>query len=268
MVALLTLLVGACGDDDSSVNPTAILRIQSTPVDVQEPGGGFAPAFDGQVLSEGAVVRTSSSGRATLEWFDGSVTRLDYDTEFRITNLQVPTALGGSQIEADQDSGSSYNRVIELTETGGRFSVDTPTASAAVQGTTYAVIVNPDGSSSVIVTDGTVLVTGASGEEVAVEAGSMVTVDASGNVTGPVPIPDELLNSGWIQYNETCDAGTCPTSISPGAVSAIAISPVDATINEGQSQVYSAEGLDSGGNSVGQVPASYDMNGVPCDGST
>ena len=266
-MALLALVAGACGDDDSSDNPTAILRILSTPVEVQEPGGGFAPGVDGQVLAEGAVIRTSSSGRASLEWFDGSVTRLDYNTEFTITNLQVATAIAGSQIEADQDSGGTYHRVIELTETGGRFSVDTPTAAAAVQGTTYAVVLNPDGSTSVIVTDGTVLVTSATGAEVAVEAGSMVTVDADGEITGPVPIPDEVRNSGWIQFNETCDEGSCPTAISPGSVSAIEISPVDATINQGESQAYSTQGLDSAGNPVGQVPATYDMNGVPCDGS-
>ncbi len=259
----------ACGDDDSAEgSPTATLRIHTGTVEVQgTAAAAFVPATDGQVLTEGAAVRTGPDGRAILEWPDGSITRLDFDTVFRISELRAAATLGGGSVEAEQDSGASYNRVVALTETGSRFSVVTPTAAASVQGTTYAVVINPDGSTTVIVTDGTVVVTTVGGEEVIVEAGFMVTIGADGSIDGPTPIPDDVLNSEWMRFNETCDAGTCPVTIGAGPVASIAISPTDATIDQGESQAYTAEGFDDAGTSAGQVEATYDLDEIPCDGS-
>jgi hypothetical protein len=262
-LALLALVVIACGDERLPV--TVTLRIHAGTVEVQAGADtGFATASDGQILGEGDTVRTGPDGRASIEWFDGSVTRLDFGTVFRIADLASAGLSGGSRVEAEQTAGTTFNRVIGLTETGSRFSVATPTASAAVQGTTFIVINNPDGSTTVAVTDGTVVVTTATGAEVVVEAGSMVTVDAAGNVSGPLPIPEELLDGEWIRYNEACDAGDCAVA----AAASIGVSPADATINVGESQAYAAEGFDAGGVSVGSIPATYEIDGVPCDGAS
>ena len=264
-LALLALVVIACGGDSASDAPTVTLRIHAGTVEVQEgPTAAFAPAADGQILAEGDTVRTGTDGRATVEWFDGSVTRLDFGTVFRIADLTSAGLTGGSRVEAEQTAGTTFNRVIALTETGSRFSVATPTATAAVQGTTFIVINNPDGSTTVAVIDGTVVVTTATGAEVVVEAGSMVTVDAAGGVSGPSPIPEEVLGGEWIRYNEACDAGDC----SVAAVASVEISPADATINLGESQAYTAEGFDAAGASVGLIPATYAIDGVPCAGAT
>jgi hypothetical protein len=265
-LALLALVVIACGDDGSSADATTVtLRIHAGTVEVQEgPNAAFAIASDGQLLREGDTVRTGPDGRASVEWFDGSVTRLDFGTLFRIADLRPTGQIGGSRIEAEQESGATFNRVIELTETGSRFSVATPTATAAVQGTTFVIIDNPDGSTTVAVIDGAVVVTTATGAEVVVEAGSMVTVDAAGVVSGPSPIPEELLDGEWIRFNEACDAGDC----SVAAVASIEISPADATINVGESQAYAAEGFDAAGAAVGSIEATYEIDGIPCDGAT
>jgi hypothetical protein len=229
----------------------------------------FVAATDGQTLSEGATVRTGSDGRASIDWPDGSVTRLDLDTSLRISDLDsgggvIPSTI----IHAEQQAGNTYSRVADITETGNRFVVDTPTASAAVQGTTYAVLVNPDGSTSVVVLDGEVLVTTGSGEEILVAAGSMVTAEADGSLTGPVPTPAGTLNSDWLVFNDDCDdAGECTTEFAAGGIEAIEVVPSEATINVGESQSYSAVGLDGSGNPVGEVAATFDLDGVPCDGS-
>lgn len=289
-MSLVVLLLASCGGSEASVSstalsanatttssanttttsaapPTAVLRVHSASVEVQEPGGVFGPALDGQALGEGAAVRTSPTGRASVEWFDGSVTRLDYDTEFRLTQLQSVESGGGTVIEAGQAYGGSYHRVEELTGTGSRFSVVTPTASAGVEGTTYAVVGMPDGSTSVIVIIGAVVVT-AVGGEVVVEAGLIVDIGADGSIEGPIPIPDEVLNSDWIVFNRGCDGGACPSVESPGSLESLAIAPARAVINVGESQEYTAERFDGAGNSMGLVPATYEIEGVPCDGSS
>jgi hypothetical protein len=46
------------------------------------------------------------------------------------------------------------------------------------------------------------------------------------------------------------------------------ISPADAAINEGESQSYTALGFDAAGIPVGEVPATFDIDGVPCAGSS
>jgi hypothetical protein len=262
---LLALVVVACGGAGGGSGTT--LKILAGTVEVQASAGAdFAPADDGQALREGSVVRTGSDGRAAIEWLDGSETRLDYGTTFRIATLESPI-VGGTRIEGEQTTGSTYNRVVALTEQGDRFSVDTPTASAAVQGTTFAVIVEPDGSTTVIVTDSSVVVTTSQGE-IVVPAGTMVTVDANGDVEGPSPIPQSILNGDWIRFNEGCDQGDCEVAIGSGDLASIEISPADATINLGESQAYGAAGFDDTGAPLGQVQAVYDLDGVPCGGST
>jgi len=220
------------------------------------------------MLAEGDTVRTGSDGRASIDWPDGSVTRLDVSTTFRIDRLRSGSVLAPStSVEATQDQGNTFSRVDDLTEAGDRFSIETPTATAAVQGTEYYVLVDGD-SSTVVVTDGTVVVTTPSGDEVVVPAGSTVVVDANGAVDGPFPTPAGTLDDEWVRYNDRCDAsgGVCPADAGPGAIDSIAIVPADATINLGESQAYSAEAFDAQAQSLGPVAATFAMDGEPCPG--
>jgi hypothetical protein len=138
-----------------------------------------------------------------------------------------------------------------------------------VQGTEYYVLLGPDGSSTVIVTDGAVVVMTASGEEVIVQAGSTVVVGADGTIDGPFQTPADLLGDEWVRYNEQCDAsgGVCPADFGPGAMDHMEISPFDATINLGESQTYTAEGFDESGTSLGVISASFTLDGEPCSGA-
>ncbi|MEX0826847.1 MAG: FecR domain-containing protein [Acidimicrobiia bacterium] len=166
--------------------------------------GQFAAGSDGQTISEGDTVRTGADGRAAIEYFDGSVTRLDHNTNFTIVTLQIlDNDQGSTVIEGDQESGNTYNRVTELTDSESRFAVETPTAVASVQGTIYAVIFNADGSITIAVLEGSVVVTSGD-DEIEVPAGFMVTIAADGTIGELEPIPDEFLGSDWILFNQ-CD---------------------------------------------------------------
>jgi hypothetical protein len=269
-VGLLALLAAACSDDGGESSLTATLLVHGGTVEVQASGStSFAPPRDGQVLSEGAEVRTGLDGRASIEWPDGSVTRLDFGTSFRIAAFERGSGvIASTVIEGEQATGNSYSRVTEITETGSRFVIETPTASAAVQGTTYAVLVNPDGSTSIVVTEGAVVVTSSSGEEVLSRLDQWRRSRPTGPWLARCRRPMEFSPA----------TGSCSTTIAttrenavlkfgPGAMTAIEVTPAESAINLGESQVYAAQGVDSTGSTIGGVTATFDLDGVPCDGA-
>ncbi|HET7236409.1 MAG TPA: FecR domain-containing protein [Actinomycetota bacterium] len=199
---LLVLLVASACTGTATAKQVATLRILEGQVEVQEGDADPAPGVDGASLNEGDIVITGPDGRAAIEYFDGSETRLDFNTSFELVTLEtIDNDAGSKVIEASQANGNSYNRVTELTDAESRFDIETPTATASVQGTDYAVILNPDGSTTVATFDGTVSA-GAGDSTTDVLTGTMVVIGADGTVGDPQPIPDDLLNSDWITFNQ------------------------------------------------------------------
>ena len=204
----------------ASAKQIATLHLFGGPVDVQTKGSdAFEPGTEGQSLHEGDTVRTGSTGRATIEYFDDSLTRLDHDTTFTLVTLETLDNEDDSKvIRGEQGDGNSYNRVAELTDSESRFEVETPTATASVQGTVYALIIE-NGSTTVAVLEGVVKTNG-TGASATVPAGKMVVVDAGGNLGAVQQISDELLSSPWLSYNlcdvdeeETCVGGEIVTPV-------------------------------------------------------
>jgi hypothetical protein len=199
MLALLAALVAilvACGDDSQ---PAAQLHPLAGAVEV-EIDGVIYPVDEDHPLEVGNTVHTGPTGRAEILWPDGSVTRLDYLTVFSIVEIgESPSTLRGRQT-----AGNTYSRVVEFTEAGSRFEIDTPSAVASVQGTEYAVFIDPNEVTTVVVVDRTVLVT-TPGGEATVAAGFSLTVGPPEASTGPIgdpePTPTELLESDWIAFN-------------------------------------------------------------------
>ena len=208
---LALLLVGAVlvfSGGSASAHQIATLRVLGGQVVVQHGNGGFVEGEQGTSLRDGDIVRTGRDGRAAIEYFDGSVTRLDYDTTFTLVRLETLDNPAASKvIEASQIDGSSYNRVAALTDPESRFDVETPTATSSVRGTEYALIV-AGGSTTIAVMDGVVTATGDSGS-VDVPAGKMVVVGADGTV-GPIQvITQELLGGDWLSFNR-CELDGAP----------------------------------------------------------
>ena len=206
LVAAVLLLVAsatACSDD-TPAEATATLTILAGTVEMADASGNFQPAVDGASLVAGDTVRTGADGRAEISYLEGSTTRLDFGTTFHITFLEIDDD-GTTTISAEQLTGNSYSRVVELVNARSRFDIETPTAVAAVQGTEYAVLIDPaDGKTTVVVIDRSVRVTGETGDTV-VEAGFSVVVPRPEVSTGPLepgPTPAEVLDSDWIVFNQ------------------------------------------------------------------
>ena len=92
-VALVAFAAAACsggGSGDAEVSEvTASLRVLGGTVEVQPPSADFTGGVDGQPLNAGFTIRTGADGRAAIEYFDGSITRLDENTTFTIVTLQI-----------------------------------------------------------------------------------------------------------------------------------------------------------------------------------
>ncbi len=200
---LALLLVGTIlifSGGTASAKQIATLRLFGGQVAVQHGSGAFVGGEDGASLHEGDTVRTGPDGRASIEYFDGSETRLDYDTTLTLVVLEtLDNAAGSKVIEASQTDGNSYNRVAELTDPESRFDIETPTLTASVQATEYALMVD-GGSTTIAVVDGIVKATGATGS-VAVPAGYMVVVGPDGAIGQIEEISQELLDSDWLRFN-------------------------------------------------------------------
>lgn len=201
---LVATSLAACSDD-TPTEATATLTILAGTVEHADGSGAFHPAVDGASLIAGDTVRTGPDGRAEITYFDSSITRLDFATTFHITFLEVDDD-GTTTISAEQLTGNSYSRVVELINARSRFDIETPTAVAGVQGTEYAVLIDPeDGKTTVVVIDRSVRVTAESGDTV-VEAGFSVVVPRPGVSTGdtlePTPTAPEVLGSDWIVFNQ------------------------------------------------------------------
>lgn len=184
----------------ATAKPFATLEITAGGAEIQRAsGGGFRAATDGAGLRPGDTIRTPPDGRATIEYFDGSVTRLDFGTTFTIRRLASEPD-GTTVIDAVHTTGATFNRVVELTGAQSRFDVETPTAVASVRGTVLFTEVRADGGSRIGVIDGEILVTTESGA-LRLIAGRGVDVDATGNAGAPFILTPEMLGSGWLYYN-------------------------------------------------------------------
>jgi FecR-like protein len=129
---LVTAVVARQGDE-----ALAELRVRDTDVQVAAKGAGLAKGAEGQSLTVGDVVQTDNSGQAQVDYFDGSLTRLDVNTRFLIRELS--NGPSGRKISLDVKAGRTWNRVVRLSSTSDRYEVHMANAVAVVRGTTFIV---------------------------------------------------------------------------------------------------------------------------------
>jgi PKD repeat protein len=191
----------------ASAKQFATLRLLAGQVAVQRGNGAFATGEDGMSLREGDTVRTGPDGRASIEYFDGSLTRLDFHTSFTLVTLETLGDPAASRvIESSQAEGNSYHRVAERADAQSRFEIETPTATAWVHGTGYALLVD-EGSTTIAVVEGVVTARGST-RPVEIPEGEMAVVGTDG-VVGPIQaIPSQLLDGDWLMFNRCADHAT------------------------------------------------------------
>jgi hypothetical protein len=193
IVVVVALLLGSgyfflVAQAQAGVASPAALQVISTPVDVGQNDSGYRPASSGQSLGAGSSVRTGDTGHATIQFPDGTLTRLAPDTTVTVQSAQLTN--GGNLKSATllQKVGRTLS-VVQHLAGGSNFNVGGHAVSAEVRGTEFEVVVREDGSNLIKVFDGTVTVVGRT--TVSVTKGQEVDVDKNGNISQPRPIrPD------------------------------------------------------------------------------
>jgi hypothetical protein len=131
-VALVVIIIAVIGTQFIPNGRTpAILHITSGTVQVDQ-GTGYTTAIEGMELDEGAKIRTAASTGAYVVLYEGVIVRLEENTEITISELSK-----NSQ-DIAQSTGSTWSKIARL---GGveSYSVQTPTTTATVRGTSFSV---------------------------------------------------------------------------------------------------------------------------------
>ena len=155
LVSCVTLAGSGVGHAASSSSKSggavlATLKVLAPGVEVQaKDAKAFIAAKDGQQLQQGDALKTDATGKAEIAYTDGSLTRLGESTEFRITKLTDKK--GARQTQGTLTVGSTWNRAAKVSESG-EFSIKAGGATAAVEGTAFAVTCPPAGSTAVACT--------------------------------------------------------------------------------------------------------------------
>ncbi|APW38115.1 hypothetical protein RD110_13670 [Rhodoferax koreense] len=153
-------------------------------------GGNAAehPAEPGAMLRAPARLRTGADGSATLQFADGSRVLMRRDSELLLRQTQASALGQTSLISIELMRGSLENQVTPLGNTGGRFEIRTPAATAAVRGTAFRL--SFDSAAGVLRTE---VLEGA--VNVANRTGEATPQALQGNVsrTGAAPAPPVAL---------------------------------------------------------------------------
>jgi hypothetical protein len=184
-----------------ALGASTTLTVISGDVAVQAAAGEqFTPAADGATLKAGMTIRTSADAYAVLTYFEGSTVSLDPSTTLVIEALYANPD-GSTVIAMRQQLGRTWHSVTKLLHGASKYEVRTPSATAAVRGTAFAVAVQRDDKgeieSVVETTEGAVATSKAPTaeepqpkEEVLVQPGFQVTVKPSVPLEQPKPAPE------------------------------------------------------------------------------
>jgi len=138
------------------------------------------PLGERRLVQAGEQLSTGPVGECTLNWIDGTRIRMEPGTELTVQKCQVHR--GAEESAFRLDIGKIWIRVLRVLSQQDKFLINTPTATAGVRGTMFAVEVAADGSTEISVYEGQVTVAGDSGE---VKVAASKTVRLGSGPAGP-----------------------------------------------------------------------------------
>ncbi|MFC2021035.1 FecR domain-containing protein, partial [Chloroflexota bacterium] len=166
----------------------ATLTILSGSVEILNPElTASQEGYDGMALSVGAGIKTGPDSHALVTFFEGSTTKLEPNTYLEIRQLEEGDEQS-STIILKQWLGRTWNRVVKMTDSGSRYEIETPSATAIVRGTLFTTDVKETGFTTISTTEGLVSVA-AQGKEVFVPEDQQTEVEKGIDPSQPVALP-------------------------------------------------------------------------------
>ncbi|MBN2074722.1 MAG: FecR domain-containing protein [Dehalococcoidales bacterium] len=191
---LVIVLVASLGQfvffkSSPAMASTCILQVLSGEAYISDAASdSFEPVLDETILETGTQVKTDGNSYALLTFNDGSTVKLEPETVLEITRLETGEE-EAPVIVLNQVIGRTWSSVVDMTDTGSRFEIDTPSATAVVHGTLFTTEVTEVGDTTVSTTDGLVSVT-ADDEEVFVASNQQTKVFKGKKPSIPQNAPD------------------------------------------------------------------------------
>lgn len=145
-------------------------------------------AQDQMKLDPGSRVRTGTDSYALLTFAQDTTTKLDPGTDLLVARLEGNRDKPPDVIALRQWSGSTWNQIPAFLDDSRHFEIQTPSASAVGNGSSFSVNVDESGRTIVRAAEGQVDVR-AQGREVQVTAGRQIEVKPGSPPSAPVPIP-------------------------------------------------------------------------------
>jgi len=212
-IVVLAMVVAAAGSialagvlavqsNPSALASTCTITIDAGDVEVLATGSDtWDPIESGSILRTGTRVRTTATSVALLTFFSGSTLKLEPNTDVLVEQMEFAEN-GLAVIAVRQWIGTTWSRVVEMTNPGSRYEIRTPSAIGLVRGTYFMVRVDEAGVTTINVIEGEVTVTGQVEDtqapedrayeeerEVPVPAGYQVNVPPESAPSLPVEMP-------------------------------------------------------------------------------
>jgi hypothetical protein len=227
-----TLVLGAAGL--AAAQASAVVTAVSGRVEVQAKGEtAWQPLRAGMAVLEGAGVRAHAGGGAELRLPDGSTLAVAENTRFVVTQLdfdqQNRMRSAFFHLAAGKLRGIVAKAAVALVQgRQGNFAVTTPTAVAAVRGTTIYATFNPATNET------TFLVTGGIAVIRDMATGQLVTIDARTtpqvSTVSPGAAPSPPVPATPAQVNQAASTAQPATPGTPAVLNAPTVITVPADV--------------------------------------
>lgn len=160
MAMIIIGVIAIRGSLGKAIDQTAtLIQVEGTVEVLPNGSETWYAASNGSIIQAGDRVRTAALSQAMLKAFDGSITKLDDQTEVTIAQMKARRDGSYRVIVLHQWLGETHHRVEPLPDRFSRFQIETSTAVAAVRGTEFTVAIERNGTTQVRVLEGLVKVT-------------------------------------------------------------------------------------------------------------
>lgn len=188
---------------NSKLVEAVTLEIFSNPVYIIAPGKYEPEQVQNRfTLEEGTTIRTGDTGRAQIVYPNGTVTRLDQQSD--VTVVQSETA--PTKIRVKVNNGHIWSRVAKLS-VDEYYETESGKVVTKVHGTSFGHYVIDDTTDKIVTTRGEVVGSCLNKEqEQVITRDNKVVFDCNKSDLSAEPISENDMNDEWFQFNVEEDA--------------------------------------------------------------
>lgn len=174
------------------------------------------PLKVGSLILSGTTVKTGKGSFIVLHWVDEFEMRIGPETQLKVKRSSFNRTTKALDTLFKLDLGTVFVKLKRKLPARSRLELETPSITAAVCGTAYEVSVDPEGTTTLKVRNGTVTVRTVRGEELKLTGGRAIVVNSDGKVSFIDRSTNNSLKGPVSRRASGKVAGLTIASLSPG----------------------------------------------------